>query len=114
MFGVIAWIRADGRKALVVVEGSPQMAAGDPGVPKGPSLSVGDLVFLPDLSQDMSDFGSGLKLVRGNYWPQIRREIGQMAVAKSRDNGGNVVNIFARNKGAPSNKRYRRHIAAAE
>lgn len=122
MFGVIAWIRADGRKALVVVEGSSQMAAGDPGMSRGQSLTVGDLVYLPDISADMSEFGAGLQLVRSEFWPQIRREIFQMATSKSsaasqiHEAGGNVVSLFAMRDQAAAHRsrRSRSRIVAAE
>lgn len=81
MLGIIAWIRPDGRKALVVVDGSDQMACGDPGSQVEESLKVGDLVFLPDTTTDLSDFRAGLTLVRSAYYPQIVQDIDAMAKA---------------------------------
>ena len=96
MLGIIAWIRPDGRKALVVVAGSDQMASGDPGQTTEESLKVGDLVYMPALTQDMSDFRTGLQLVRSAYWPHIVRDIGVMATQTTdRPQASNVVDLFA-------------------
>ncbi len=120
MFGVIAWIRADGRKALVVVEGSSLMAAGDPGMPQGQGLTVGDLVFLPSLSPDLTTFGAGLTLVRREFWPKIRREIFDLATDKSQGGNvvpgsrGNVVDLFAPRDPSRMLRRKNPRIVAAE
>lgn len=99
MLGIIAWIRPDGRKALVVVAGSDQMASGDPGLDCNTTLKVGDLVFMPSITKDMVDFQTGLKLVRSGYWPQIVRDIGEMAKVPAEDTSGpsagsNVIDLF--------------------
>lgn len=120
MFGVIAWIRADGRKALVVVEGSSLMAAGDPGLPQGQSFTVGDLVFLPSISPDLATFGAGLSLIRPEFWPTIRHEIFQLGTSKAQGNDGtpgqtgNVVNLFAPHHQPRPHRRGRPRIVAAE
>lgn len=117
MFGVIAWIRADGRKALVVVEGSALMAVGDPGRTTGSSFKVGDLVQLPGLTADKSAFMPGLRMVRPDYWPQIGREIERMAVARAADarRDDNVITLFARRPATPPRGgNPRRRIVAAE
>lgn len=120
MFGVIAWIRADGRKALVVVEGSSLMAAGDPGVPKAKGFAVGDLVFLPHLSSDLSTFESGLTLIRPEFWPKIRLDIFQLGSDKTQGRGvpselpGNVINLFERRCQSGPAQWNRKRIVAAE
>jgi hypothetical protein len=76
MLGIIAWIRPDGRNALVVVAGSDKLASGDPGKQIDVSLKVGDLVEVPKISEDMSEFSAGLTMVRSEFWPQIVRDIG--------------------------------------
>lgn len=79
MLGIIAWIRPDGRKAFVIVAGSEQLVPGDPGLTKGESLKVGDLVRMPNIKKDLSDFRTGLILVRSGFWPQIVRDIGKIS-----------------------------------
>lgn len=117
MFGVIAWIRADGRKALAVVEGSALMAVGDPGRTSGNSFKVGDLVQLPGLTPDKSSFAPGLTLVRPDYWPSIGREIERMATVRAADRklGDNVITLFPRGPVTqPRGRSPRRCVAAAE
>ncbi len=116
MLGIIAWIRPDGRKALVVVAGSDQMASGDPGVDGDETLKVGDLVFMPSITKDMVDFRTGLKLVRSGYWPQIVRDIGEMSKMPSEplaraSVGNNVVDLFkSRTSAAKSMQKRRQQI----
>ena len=95
MLGIIAWIRPDGRKALVVVAGSDQMASGDPGPQTQESLKVGDLVNMSGISEDPAIFRTGLTLVRSGYWPQIVRDITAMTKghAETQDRS-NVVDLF--------------------
>ena len=95
MLGIIAWIRPDGRKALVVVAGSDQMASGDPGPQTQESLKVGDLVNMSGISEDPAIFQSGLTLVRSGFWPHIVRDISAIAKghAPTQDRA-NVVDLF--------------------
>lgn len=96
MLGIIAWIRPDGRKALVVVAGSDQMASGDPGSQIEESLKVGDLVYMPGISPDKCDFSPGLTLVHSEFWPQIVQDIGAMSRAPSKSKAGsNVIDLCA-------------------
>ena len=102
MLGIIAWIRPDGRKALVVVAGSEQMASGDPGPQAQESLKVGDLVTMSGISDDPATFQTGLTLVRSGYWPQIVRDISAMAKghAPVKDRS-NVVDMFGPRTNGP-------------
>jgi hypothetical protein len=103
MLGIVAWIRPDGRKALVVVAGSDQMASGDPGVSGSGGLMVGDLVFMPDVSKDMTSFRTGLSLVSTGFWPQIVRDIGVMAKDQvGAEPTSNVVELFRERPSKPA------------
>jgi hypothetical protein len=97
MLGIIAWIRPDGRNALVVVSGSDQMASGDPGSQKDESLKVGDLVRLTPTFDEPSQFQTGLRLVKSEFWPQIVRDIGAMSEtgATIAPRASNVIDLFA-------------------
>lgn len=102
MLGIIAWIRPDGRKALVVVAGSDQMASGDPGPQVDESLKVGDLVNMSGISEDPAVFPTGLTLVRSGYWPQIVRDISGMAKGHAPvSDRSNVVDLFGPRKRGP-------------
>ena len=106
MLGIIAWIRPDGRRALVVVSGSDRMASGDPGAQNGEGLKVGDMVLMSGMSADGSAFSAGLRLVRAGFWPRIGQDISQMGAAGASRGGaghGNVVQLLPRQR-APDNR----------
>lgn len=101
MLGIIAWIRPDGRRALVVVSGSDRMASGDPGAQNGEGLKVGDMVVMSGMSADGSSFSAGLSLVRAGIWPSIGQVISQMGasgVAGGVAAHGNVVQLLPRRR----------------
>lgn len=122
MLGIIAWIRPDGRRALVVVSGSDRMASGDPGAQNGEGLKVGDMVLMSGMSEDGSSFTAGLRLVRAGIWPRIGQDISQMGAAGAPPGGvghGNVVQLLPRRRAPDGRTGYRpgadrRPLLAAE